>query len=270
MAPALRGLGCLCGARRCPGEARTGVPEHRAPDGLALPRRLRRVPLDLARREHRRARASGRRRRRRLEAPVRGVHGLGRAELRRALVRALVAAGPLARALGLPQARPPRPPGLRWHDARERARLARGDVRLRRRARPARAVGAAHRPRARAGGLGLHDAGDRLRGPARRHAGAEGRWHPARRGALRDRARGRRAAAHRRRRAAHPGRGRPGDGCRARRRRARARRSRGDRERDARRSCTAACSRATSCRTRSRARPRPSATAAPACRSTSR
>ena len=38
---------------------------------------------------------------------------------------------------------------------------------------------------------GLHDAGDRLRGAARRHAGAEGRRHPARRGARGDRARGR-------------------------------------------------------------------------------
>ncbi len=49
---------------------------------------------------------------------------------------------------------------------------------------------------------GLHDAGDRVRDPARRHAGAEGRRRPARRGAGGDRARGRRRAAHRRRRRA--------------------------------------------------------------------
>ena len=89
---------------RGPRRARARVPQHRAPDGLAVPRRLGRVPLDLARRERRRVRAPRRRRRRGLEAPVRGVHGLGRAELRRALVRALVAAGPLARAHGLPPA----------------------------------------------------------------------------------------------------------------------------------------------------------------------
>ena len=47
------------------------------------------------------------------------------------------------------------------HDARERARLARGDLRLRRGARAARTLGAAHRPRARAGRLRVHDAGDR-------------------------------------------------------------------------------------------------------------
>ena len=46
-------------------------------------------------------------------------------------------------------------------------------------------MGAAHRPRARAGGRRLHDAGHRLRRPARRHARAEGRRRPARRGARR-------------------------------------------------------------------------------------
>ena len=48
------------------------------------------------------------RRRRGLAGPVRAVHGLGRPQLRRARRRALVAAGPLARAQRLPLARPPR------------------------------------------------------------------------------------------------------------------------------------------------------------------
>ena len=139
--------------------------------------------------------------------------------------------GALARARRLPQARSPGAPLLRRHDARERARLARGDVRLRCRARAARAVGAAHRARARAGRLRLHDPGDRLRGAARRHAGPAGRRHPARRGARGDRARGRGRAAHRRGRPAHPGRGGTRHRCRARRRRAGARRARRDRER---------------------------------------
>ena len=117
--------------------------------------------------------------------------------------------------------------------ARERARLARGDVRLGCRAWTARALGAAHRARARAGCLRVHDPGDRLCRAARRHAGAEGRRHPARRGALGDRARGRGPASNGRRCAADPrGRG-PRDGCRARWWRARARRSRRDRERHA-------------------------------------
>ena len=51
------------------------------------------------------------------------------------------------------------------------ARLARDGVRLRARARPARALGAAHRARPRRCGLGLHGAGDRRRGAGRRHAG---------------------------------------------------------------------------------------------------
>ena len=53
------------------------------------------------------------------------------------------------------------PARVRGQRARQRARLARRDVRVRARARAARALGAAHGPRARAGGLGLHDAGHR-------------------------------------------------------------------------------------------------------------
>ena len=66
-------------------------------DGVAVPRRLGRVPHDLARAERRRARAPRARRRRGLGAPVRGVHALRRPQLRRALGRAVVAAGPRAR-----------------------------------------------------------------------------------------------------------------------------------------------------------------------------
>ena len=105
---------------------------------------------------------------------------LGRPLLRRPLGRAVVAPGAGPRAQGLPQPRPPRAARLRRPLARERARLARRDVRIGARARAARALGAAHRPRAGAGRRGLHDAGHRLRDPARRHAGAEGRRHAPR------------------------------------------------------------------------------------------
>ena len=124
---------------------RARVPQHRPADRDALPGRRRGLPHDLARGQRRRVRAPRRGRRRRLEPPVRAVHGLRRAQLRRALGRALVAAGPRARAQGLPQLRPPRPARVRGQLADQRARLARDDVRVGARARPARAVGAAHR-----------------------------------------------------------------------------------------------------------------------------
>ena len=251
---------------------RARVPQHRPADRDAVPGRRRRLPDDVARGQRRRVRAPRRRRRRRLAAAVRAVHGLGRAQLRRALGRALVAAGPRSRAQGVQQLRPPRAARVRGQRARERARLARRDVRVRARPRAARALGAAHGPRARAGGLGLHDAGHRLRHPARRHARAEGRRRPARRGARRDRARERRRAAH----------GQPtssaccvaggrADGRAARRRRDDRGRARGGRERHADSSSTAGCC----ARTRRRAtawagRAGASATAARACRSTSR
>ena len=193
VAPALRRLGCLCRARRCPGAPRARVPEHRAPDGLALPRRL--APRSCRPRSTRTSPSSSASRAGDGAAWKRQFEEfMGSAELSFGVLSSELWSlqGALARALGLSQARSPRAAGLRRHDARERARLARGDVRIRRRARAARAVGAAHGPRARAGGLRLHDAGDRLRGAARRHAGAAGRRHPARRGARGDRARGRR------------------------------------------------------------------------------
>ena len=88
-------------------------------------------------------------------------------------------------------------------------RLAGRDVRVRACARPARALGAAHGPRAGAGGRRVHDAGHRVRDPARRHAGAEGRRRAPRGGACRGRARRRRRAPHRRRRRSHPALRRP-------------------------------------------------------------
>ena len=188
VAPALRRLGGVRRARRRPRATRARVPQHRGSDGVALPRRLGRVPLDLARAERRGLRAPRPRRRRGLAAAVRGVHALRGPELRCALGRAVVAAGRQAGAPGLPPSGSARVPLVQRRHAHERARLARGDVRIRRRARAARAVGAAHRSRARAGRGGLHDAGDRLCDPARRHARAEGRRHPAGRGARRDRA----------------------------------------------------------------------------------
>ena len=104
---------------------RARVPQHRPADRDAVPRRRRRLPDDVARGQRRRVRAPRGRRRRRLEPPVRAVHGLGRAQLRRALGRALVAPGPRARAQGLRQLRPPRPARVRGPLARQRARLAR-------------------------------------------------------------------------------------------------------------------------------------------------
>ena len=124
-----------------------------------------------------------------------------RHRVRRARHRALVDAGPLARPQGLQAVRPARPRRVRRALAALRARLAPRHLPGRARARPARAVGAAHRPRPRPGDVRVHDAGDRLRAPARRDAGAEGRRREPRRRAGDDRAR-------RGRRAAHRGRGR--------------------------------------------------------------
>ena len=190
------------------GRPRARVPQHRPADRDALPGRRRGLPDDLARGQRRRVRAPRRGRRRRLEPPVRAVHGLRRAQLRRALRRTVVRAGTQPRAQGLPQLRAPRPGRVRGQLADQRARLARDDVRVGARARPARAVGAAHRARPRAGGGGLHDAGHRLRRATRRHARPEGRRRAARRGARGDRARERRRAAHGRGRRARAARGR--------------------------------------------------------------
>ena len=72
----------------------------------------------------------------------------------------------------LAAARPARAARVRRHDARQLPRLGHRDVPVGGRARRPRSVGPPHRPRARAGDVRLHDAGDRRRAPARRHAGA--------------------------------------------------------------------------------------------------
>ena len=77
-------------------------------------------------------------------------------------------------------------------------------------ARPARAVGAAHRARPGERGLRVHDPGDRLRRPARRDAGPGRRRCPARRRARGNRPRRRRRAPDRTRRS--PGSRSPADG----------------------------------------------------------
>ncbi len=104
LAPALRGLRGLCRAGRRPDAPRPRVPQHRSADRRALPGRRGRVRDHVARGQRRRVRAPRDGRRRRLAAPVRAVHGLGRSQLRRALGRALVAAGPRPRAQGVPAA----------------------------------------------------------------------------------------------------------------------------------------------------------------------
>ena len=108
--------------------------------------------------------------------------------------------------------------------ARHLPRLGVDDVRVRGRARRARAVGAAHRPRARSGDVRVHDAGDRCSAATRRHAGTRRRRRSPRRRADGDRHRcGRRGAALGRC-AADPRRQRPRDRCAPDRRRGRRRR----------------------------------------------
>ena len=161
----------------------TRVPQPRAPDSLAVPRRLGRVPLDLARGEHRRVRAAGARRRGGLETQVQEFMGsaelsfgvlsselwspqglsLARSAYRKLGRRGLLAFGGAT----LASARD-------WLEATFASDAARGLL----------APWVLHTGLGRrAGCLRVHDPGDRLCRPARRHAGAEGRRHPARRGA---------------------------------------------------------------------------------------
>ncbi len=84
---------------------------------------------------------------------------------------------------GLSTARPPGGRRIRRPGAQLEPRLAPGDVPVGAGARPPRAVGAPHRPRPRCGRLGLHDAGDRRRGPGGRDADPARRRREARRGA---------------------------------------------------------------------------------------
>ena len=89
VASALRRLRRLRRARRRPAPARARVSQHGPAHGDALSRRRGGLPDDFARGQRRRVRAPRRGRRRRLAAAVRDVHGLGRAQLRRALGQAL-------------------------------------------------------------------------------------------------------------------------------------------------------------------------------------
>ena len=102
--------------------------------------------------------------------------------VRRARDGALVGRRALVRPQGVPALRPPRPGRVRRTHVALGTGLADRHVRGRAHARPAGAMGAAHGTRTRSGGVGVHDAGDRLRAPARRHAGAEGWRRKARRG----------------------------------------------------------------------------------------
>ena len=168
---------------------RARVPQHGASDGDGVSRRRGDVPPDVARGQRDGVRALRRRGRRRVAAAVRGLHGERRPQLRRARHRALVGCGPLARPEDAAPLRSSRAARVRGACALDVPRLDDGDLRLGARARPPRTMGAPHGARARAGGLGLHDAGDRLRRSARRDAGPGRRRRPARRRPRRDRAR---------------------------------------------------------------------------------
>ena len=99
LAPALPRLRGLCGARGRARRARSGVPEHRAADGLALPGRLERVPDHVPRGERGGFERLAPRGRRGLAARRRGVHAQRRPGVRRARHGALVVARRSASAL---------------------------------------------------------------------------------------------------------------------------------------------------------------------------
>ena len=112
--------------------------------------------------------------------------------LRRPRHGALVGRRARPRPAGVLALRSPRAARVRRPGADDRARLADGDVRRRGGSRAPRAVGAAHRARPGSGDLRLHDAGDRLRAPARRDARSARRRGEARGRPGDDRPRGRR------------------------------------------------------------------------------
>ena len=210
--PLFTGLGGVRGARRRPRAARPRVPQHRPADGQRVPGRVERVPDDLARGQRRRARRPRGRGRRRLARRVRRVHGERRPLVRRALVGALVGRGPR------PRRRRPTAASAAAGCSPTAARCSRAAATgsTATFASPQAhgllaPVGAAHRPRAGAADLRLHDEGDRRRAAARRHARAEGRRRQARRRAGGDRPRGGRRPAHRRGGRADPRLGRPRD-----------------------------------------------------------
>ena len=140
---------------------------------------------DLARGERRGVRPLRGGRRRRVAAAVRRVHGERRPQLRRARDRAVVGRRGSASASGRSGASAAAAcsssPGHAlstcrdWATATFRSRGATGSSR----------PGCCTPGSARTGDLGVHDAGDRLRAPARRHAGAGRRRRAARRRARR-------------------------------------------------------------------------------------
>ena len=166
-----------------PRRPRARVPQHRLPDRLALPGRLGRVPAPLDRRERRRARGLRGGRRRGVEGDGRLVLRKRRPLVRRARHRALVRRGRPARAQGVPPARPARAARVHRRPPRLVPRLGHRDVRVRARARPARALGAAHRARAGRRLVRVHGPGDRGRDPGGRDADSARRRRAARGGA---------------------------------------------------------------------------------------
>ena len=153
------------------------VRQHRPPDRHRLPRRLGGVHPRLSGGERRRAGLARSRGRRRVGAFFNGFMANADLAFGAARHRALVDRGSRSRADGPAPVRSPRAARVRRRHARHVPRLGDGDLPLRGRARAAGAVGAAHRARPGPGDLRLHDAGDRRRAPARRHAGAVG-WRP--------------------------------------------------------------------------------------------
>ena len=210
------------GARRGARGAWARVSEHRLSDGDALSGRRGGVPAPERGCERGGARPSCRRRRCRLAAGARRFLPERRSGLRCPRDRALVAGRVRARGEGVSPPRAPWPRRVHGERAGLEPRLADRHLRVRAGARAARAVGAAHRARARRGVVRLHDPGHRRRDPGGRDA------DPARgRGAARRRAR---AVDSRPRRRLQDG-----AGCRARpraRRRGGRRPPRGRRDRD--------------------------------------
>ena len=152
LAPALDRLAGLRRAEARPRPARGRVPQHRPPDRHRLPGRLGRLPDDLARGERRRARAPRRRRRRRVAAAVRRVHGERRPRF--GVLGTELWSAPASRSAGRRYRRFGRRGLLEFAGgiALDLPRLGRRRRSAsEQRARPARALGAAHRPRARPG-----------------------------------------------------------------------------------------------------------------------
>ena len=179
--PALHRLRCLRRARERADGARRRVRQHRPAHRNRIPGRLGGIHHRLPRGQRGGVRPARARRRCRLGAAVQRVHGQRRPRLRDPLDRALVDGRAHARPQGAPSPRPPRPARVRRQHARQLPRLGLDDVRVRGRARRSGSLGAAHGPRARAGVVRVHDAGDRRRAAARRHAGSGRRRRAPRR-----------------------------------------------------------------------------------------